>query len=68
MTLENNIWHVYPQNDLGEHILETVERMGFLYCQCDCCAEVRQVDGGYIVVHNSYDGREGVEWANEILK
>lgn len=53
--------HVYPIDDLEEHLLtDTI-------CKCDpkviSIPHVNEV----IIVHNSFDGREGVEIANEIL-
>lgn len=52
--------HIYPNNDIKEHILEGV----------NCPCEPKITTDGYddvIIIHNSFDGREGVEWANEIL-
>lgn len=66
----DNIQHVYPVNDLEDHVLECVFPItGSPYCQCKCKPEHREYENGaLIIVHNSFDGREGVEWANEILK
>jgi hypothetical protein len=65
---ENNIWHVLPQNDLKPHIENSVIRaIGLPYCECECRPEHMEVMGGMVIVHHSFDGREGVEWANEIL-
>lgn len=77
--MTDNIWHVYPQNDLEEHLLETKkethfhERDGYklgvvVNCSCKCSPRIQYEDnGGAIVIHNSFDGREGIEWTNEIL-
>lgn len=73
--IEENIWHVYPNNDLKEHITNCDGyNAGGLkaFCQCECKPEHRLVDEsgiptGILVIHNSFDGREGLEWANEIL-
>jgi hypothetical protein len=51
--------HVIPLNDLKPHRYSHV---------CHCIPEVECEDGNMVVVHNSYDGREGIEWAKEILK
>lgn len=51
--------HAYPLNDLKEHIFEST---------CDCCPTVIIQNGEMIVCHNSFDGREIIEEANEILK
>jgi hypothetical protein len=54
--------HVYPLNDLKEH--DTSNKGN----TCDCNPKIVIKDYHEIlVVHNSYDGREVVEFANEIL-
>lgn len=52
------IWHVTPNNDLKEHEQSTT---------CHCGPRIEYENGDMIVIHNSYDGREGVEIVNEIL-
>lgn len=48
-----NIVHVLPVDDLKEHT-ETDD--------CECHPRIEYVgDGGKLVVHNSYDGREFLE-------
>lgn len=71
-----DIYHVYPVADTEDHEL-TCDNWwlgigGKLYprvsCICKCNPKIEYQDNGtVIVVHNSFDGREGVEWANEIL-
>jgi hypothetical protein len=52
--------HVLPVDDLKEHI-ETDD--------CECHPKIKYVEGGKIVVHNSYDGREFMEkWEEEKCK
>jgi hypothetical protein len=51
-------WHVLPTNDIEEHEESTT---------CKCEPRVVHENGEMIIVHNSFDGREGVEIANEIL-
>lgn len=52
---------VYPLNDTQEHVLYGHG--------CFCEPQVEYPDGIIpIIVHNSFDGREAVEWAKEILK
>lgn len=46
--------HVYPVNDIYPHITEGVG------CPCKPCIEMVE-DGGMVVTHNSYDGREKTE-------
>lgn len=39
-----------------------------IICRCTCLPIIqKQFSGSIIVIHNSFDGREGLEWANEIL-
>jgi hypothetical protein len=51
--------HVYPLNDLQEHILKST---------CKCNPTVTVEYGEIIICHNSFDGREIIEQVNEILK
>ena len=57
--LSNDKIHVYPENDLQQHSLEVVT--------CHCCPDIKYENGVTIVVHNSFDLREPIEWANELL-
>lgn len=50
--------HILPLNDLKEHDELTT---------CECEPKLIFENGTMIVIHNSYDGREAVEWANEII-
>jgi hypothetical protein len=50
--------HVYPINDLKEHEFNST---------CECVPRVEECNGEIILIHNSFDGREGVELANELL-
>jgi hypothetical protein len=54
--------HVYPLDDIEEH--DTSDNGNT--CKCDPQVII-QDNAEIIVVHNSFDGREGVEWVNEIL-
>jgi hypothetical protein len=47
----SDIWHVYPINDLREHITDGVE--------CWCRPEYDEDEN--LVIHNSADGREQFE-------
>jgi len=61
--------HVYPLNDLHEHLLECVYPViGHPYCPCKCCPLFEEHDGDILIVHNSFDGREVFEQANEMLE
>lgn len=50
--------HIIPLNDLKEHEEKST---------CECNPKVEIVDGSQVIIHNSYDGREAVEMAKEIL-
>lgn len=64
----NNVYHVYPINDLKFHILNCEYPEGKTpYCPCECKPEWKEEDNALLIVHNSFDGREGVEWVNELL-
>lgn len=76
--MEDNIQHIYPLNDTEDHLLEShwgiiVDNDGksgeVLCCNCKCEPDIRYEENGLIlIVHDAFDGRLGVEWANEILK
>ena len=51
--------HIIPLNDIEEHLA--------FGTGCPCDPQLIYEEEEVIVVHNSFDGREGVEWANEIL-
>ena len=55
--------HVYPLNDIHPH--DTSDNGS----TCNCVPNVIiEPDAEMIIVYNSFDGREGVEWVNDILK
>lgn len=51
---DEQVVHVVPQNDLRDHDCKRME------CWCSPTL-IDEIDGGYIVVHNSMDGREKFE-------
>ncbi len=51
--------HIIPINDWEEHEERST---------CKCQPKILQENGEIIIIHNSFDGREAVEWANKILK
>lgn len=55
---EWEIYHVIPLGDTKSH------RESYV---CSCLPEIKYESHNMIIVHNSNDGREGIEWANEIL-
>lgn len=53
------IWHIIPEDDLKPHEEKTT---------CGCEPKVFQLESGNLLaIHCSYDGREGIEYFNEIL-
>jgi len=63
-----NAYHIYPIDDLEEHYLECVyPPIGHPYCPCKCGPKFKEEYGSILMVHNSFDGREGIEWVKEIL-
>jgi hypothetical protein len=70
---KDGICHVFPLDDLQQHITQ-VQRIRskkkFVYrCNCKCKPTFEYIENGRIIVkHSSFDGREALEWANEILK
>lgn len=52
--------HVLPVDDLEPHDEEGTT--------CKCEPRVEFVEGGILVVHNSFDNREIIEQVNEILE
>ena len=49
------VYHVYPNDDLKEHITDLDKGL------CPCLPSVKIVEGGILIIHNSYDHRELVE-------
>lgn len=56
---EFEVFHVLPNNDLKPHLKSY---------RCHCQPTLENNGGNIVCVHSSFDGREGAEWANEILK
>jgi hypothetical protein len=62
------VYHIFPLDDLDKHIFQCEYPVyGTPFCPCKCNPEWKEEDDALLIVHNSFDGREGVEWANEIL-
>lgn len=59
--------HVVPKDDTGDHST-LLEWVGLIYMfTCKCGVRLKFEKDKTIVIHSSFDGREGVEWAAEIL-
>ena len=57
-----NIYHVLPCNDLKEHNSEcTFPAIGYPFCECECNPTYKEEGDGFLVIHNSFDGRENFE-------
>jgi len=76
--VNSNTWHIVPVNDLEPHEEVTKPEQGVHFqageirpvitCPCKCCPKIQLTDNdGILVIHNAFDGREGVEEAKEIL-
>lgn len=52
------VFHVYPVNDIEIHKLSHT---------CICNPLVSTEGKNMVCTHNSFDGREGLEWVQEIL-
>jgi len=50
--------NIIPRNDLKQHSEDST---------CNCEPRIIEESGELIIIHNSYDGREAVEMANEII-
>lgn len=63
--------HVIPEDDLHEHSTEEgLDICGCWESKCACNPDKKVLDldlRTWLFVHNSYDGREAVEWANQVL-
>lgn len=54
--------HVCPVDEEKDHELQHI-----LYPFCKCLPREEVVGDTLIIIHNSFDGREGLEMAKEIL-
>ena len=62
------VWHIYPVKDEEDHYLECVyPAIGHPYCPCKCGAYFKEEGDSLLIVHNSFDGREGLEMAKKLL-
>lgn len=57
-----NIFHISPVNDLKEHDLECkFPAIGYPFCECECNPSYKEEGDGFLIIHNSFDGRENFE-------
>jgi len=52
------MYNILPTNDLKPHTEKST---------CECKPRVIFENGEIIIIHNSYDGREGLELYNELI-
>ena len=65
----DKVFHVCPRNDLESHYLKCVYPvLGNPYCPCKCNPQFKEEDDSLLIVHNSFDGREVFEQAEEMIK
>lgn len=65
----SKVIHIYPKDEEDDHIIFlTYPAIGEPYSECKCEPWFKPLENGHIaVIHASFNGREGVEWATEIL-
>lgn len=56
---ESEPYNIMPLDEQSKHTFDTT---------CKCGAEIIEENGIMIILHSSFDGREAIEEANEILK
>lgn len=65
--IEDGITHVIPVKDLQDHSQEIINNVPIV-CLCKCEPRIITDYKTIIIVHSSFDGREGAEWFRELLK
>ena len=65
----DKVMHIYPVGEEEQHIIFlTYPTIGEPYSECKCEPWIKPLENGHIaVVHSSFNGREVLEWAKEIL-
>jgi len=69
MIYPDKVIHIYPIDEEDQHIIFlTYPPLGEPYSECKCEPWFKPLENGSVViVHSSFNGREAVEWAEEIL-
>lgn len=65
-----NIVQVIPLDDEIEHYEGVIWTGADLFpvSKCECHPRTEpQPNGGFVIIHSSFDGREGLEWTKDIL-
>lgn len=50
-------YHVYPTNDIREHVLDSAGEVDLMSCPCHPEFDAEN----NVIIHNSFDGREAYE-------
>lgn len=56
-SLDSMWYHIYPVNDLHEHITSAMEGVDLMSCPCKPTFDAEH----NTIIHNSFDGREQYE-------
>jgi hypothetical protein len=69
MLTPDKVIHIYPKNEEDDHVIFlTYPVIGEPYSECKCEPWFKPAENGHtLVIHASFNGREGLEWANDIL-
>jgi len=51
-------YHIIPENDTYNHVTSD---------ECECQPDVEMVKESLVITHYSFDGREVVEWVNNLI-
>ncbi len=69
--VEHDGWvETYPWDEeaIHDHVIYTKQGQDqSFFCECKCGPRLSIENGIILINHNSFDGREGVEWANELI-
>lgn len=57
----------YPDDEYYQHDFKVWQRGAENKSECKCNPTLKYENGILLVIHNGFDGREGIEWAKEIL-
>lgn len=65
----SKVIHIYPKDEEDDHIIFlTYHLAGNPYSECKCEPWFKPADNGHVlVIHSSFNGREALEWTQEIL-
>lgn len=64
----DKVHHIYPIGEEDDHVLFlTYPTIGEPYSECKCEPCIKPLENCIAVVHSSFDGREALEWTEEIL-